>query len=108
MEFLDERSLSTVPHVNVDEYCISDAEFLCNGGWGAVYSVKMKYRPGRVAMKFFGYTKHRPILSSIQREIIRTNALRGVAGVVQLVGIFQDSKHGMGENITFYILTPIY
>jgi serine/threonine protein kinase len=99
----EDDEMSQVPRLRADDFSIAESEFMCHGGWGAVYNVKKKIGTGHVAMKFFGYTKNRPNITSIRREITLMNSLRGVQGVVQLVGIFDDSVDGLGKPIVIII-----
>lgn len=94
----EEDMIHSIPRLSPDDFRIADSQFMCNGGWGAVYSVHRKNGKGQVAMKFFGYTKNRPNLIAINREIGLMNVLRGVKGVVQLIGIFHDTVEGLGET----------
>jgi hypothetical protein len=45
-------------------------------------------------MKFFGYTKNKPDISWILREIDNLKALEGIKGVAQIEATFMDSGPG--------------
>jgi serine/threonine protein kinase len=74
-------------------------EYMQEGGWGKVYSATRKSDGRKVAMKFFGYTKARPDVSEINREIGLMIKLDRVQGVCQLVGIFQDTAEGIRKSV---------
>lgn len=48
----------------------------------------------RCALKFFGYTNHKPVLKDIHQEIRLMISLDQVDGVCQLLGIFEDTPQG--------------
>lgn len=53
-------------------------------------------------MKFFGYTKQQPITSEIIKEINLMKNLIGVDGVVQLIGVFNDTPQGYSNDIFIF------
>lgn len=81
--------------VNVDDFTLGD--FMQEGGWGKVFAATRNRDGKKVAMKFFGYTKAKPDVSEINREIGLMIKLDRVHGVCQLVGIFDDTPTGMRE-----------
>ena len=48
-------------------------------------------------LKFFGYTKAKPDINEINREIGLMIKLDRVQGVCQLVGIFNDTPAGLSK-----------
>ena len=62
-----------------------------------MYAAKRKSDGKNVAMKFFGYTKAKPDISEINREIGLMIKLDRVKGVCQLVGIFDDTAAGLSK-----------
>lgn len=49
----------------------------------------------RCALKFFGYTNHKPVLKDIHQEIRLMISLDKVDGVCQLLGVFDDTPTGL-------------
>lgn len=72
-----------------------DLKFLLEGGYGKVYSAVRKSDGFRVALKFFGYTRHRPDLQEIRKEVALMIRLDKVDGVCQFVGVFNDTPEGL-------------
>jgi serine/threonine protein kinase len=68
--------------------------FIAEGGMGTVYAGICVSDRKFVALKFFGYTDKEPRDSDIDREISLLMAVSGVEGVVQIKGVFMDSKSG--------------
>jgi serine/threonine protein kinase/Ca2+-binding EF-hand superfamily protein len=46
-------------------------------------------------MKFFGYENHRPSKEGIETEIKINLLLKGISGVAQLLGVFNDTEEGL-------------
>ena len=83
---------------------LTPADFTVNfphlqeGGWGKVYSARLKNDENvKVAMKFFGYTRQRPSYEEIMKEINLMRSLKGVEGVVQIIGTFNDTTTGISK-----------
>ena len=81
--------------VNSNDFIVG--EYLQEGGWGRVHSGTRKSDGLKVALKFFGYTKAKPDMHEINREIGLMIRLDQVHGVCQLVGIFDDTPEGICE-----------
>ena len=64
---------------NFENYTL--LESVGQGGWGKVYKAVRQSDNKVVALKLFGYTKHPPILSSINNEIMLMKSLIGVNGL---------------------------
>lgn len=70
---------------------------------GKVFSATRKRDGKKCALKFFGYTNHRPVLEEIYQEIRLMISLDRVAGVCQLLGVFDDTAEGlMPEKFTAF------
>lgn len=69
--------------------------FLAKGGMGAVYCGVRKIDSLKIALKFFGYDEKCPDVDAIQQEVTALTALRGLDGVVSLIGIFSDTPNGI-------------
>jgi serine/threonine protein kinase/intracellular sulfur oxidation DsrE/DsrF family protein len=67
------------------------------GAFGLVMDAEKNGRHDYVA-KFFGYTEGLPDTDWILREIQNLTQLRGIEGVVQIEGTFNDSRTGMLSN----------
>jgi serine/threonine protein kinase len=68
---------------------------LAKGGMGSVYRGTRKADGLKIALKFFGYDEKCPDMDSIQLEVTALTALRGLDGVVSLIGTFPDSPNGI-------------
>lgn len=68
------------------------------GGYGTVYSGTRKKDNKEVALKFFGYTKKKPDIGEIQKEIKLMIDLEGVEGACQYLGVLMDSPEGYAPN----------
>ena len=64
---------------------------------GKVYAATRKSDGKNMALKFFGYTKAKPDINEINREIGLMIKLDRVQGVCQLVGIFNDTPAGLSK-----------
>ena len=92
---------SHAPRVEFSDYTI--IAFVQKGGWGTVYSSR-RNRDGKLfAMKFFGYTERQPGIADIASEISLMLSLKGISGVIQLEGVFNDTPAGLipGKNKRF-------
>jgi hypothetical protein len=49
-------------------------------------------------MKFFGYENHRPSKEGIETEIEINLLLKGISGVAQLLGVFNDTEEGLRKS----------
>lgn len=74
------------------------AKFIPYAHTGKVYAATRKSDGKNVALKFFGYTKARPDVNEINREIGLMIKLDRVEGVCQLVGIFDDTPAGLSKK----------
>lgn len=79
--------------LRLEDFSIHD--FLAKGGMGAVYRGTRKVDQLKVALKFFGYDEKCPDMDSIQLEVAGLTALRGLDGVVPLIGTFMDTASGI-------------
>jgi serine/threonine protein kinase len=70
-------------------------DFLAKGGMGSVYRGTRKADGLKIALKFFGYDEKCPDMDSIQLEVTALTALRGLDGVVSLIGSFPDTANGI-------------
>jgi hypothetical protein len=52
-------------------------------------------------MKFFGYENHRPTREGIEQEIEINILLKGIRGVAQLIGVFDDTEEGLCESFIY-------
>jgi hypothetical protein len=90
-------SISSAPLVTLqcrrEDFIIHD--FLAKGGMGAVYCATRRSDQLKVALKFFGYDEKCPDMDSIQLEVAALTALRGLDGVVPLLGTFPDTANGI-------------
>jgi serine/threonine protein kinase len=89
------------PRVEFSDYTVLD--FVQKGGWGTVYSARRNRDGKRFAMKFFGYTERQPGIADIASEISLMMSLKGISGVIQLEGVFNDTAAGLipGKNRRF-------
>lgn len=71
------------------------------GGYGTVFRAINKHNGEKSAFKFFGYTENNPLEDEIDDEIKLMMSLRGIKGVIQLKGVFKDSKTGLVEDKKF-------
>jgi serine/threonine protein kinase len=55
-------------------------EVVGTGGWGKVYSARRKSDNKVIALKFFGYTVSKPMITSINSEVMLMMSLIGVDG----------------------------
>ena len=62
---------------------------------GKVFAGTRKSDGKKCALKFFGYTNHRPVLQDIYQEIRLMISLECVEGVCQLLGVFDDTPEGL-------------
>ena len=70
---------------------------------GKVFAATRKRDGKKCALKFFGYTNHRPVLDEIYQEIRLMISLDRVEGVCQLLGVFDDTPEGlMPEKFTSF------
>lgn len=76
-----------------DDFAID--KFLQQGGWGKVYAATRNSDGKKCALKFFGYTNHKPNLTEINQEISLMISLDKVDGVCQMIGIFDDTPNGL-------------
>jgi serine/threonine protein kinase len=90
---LDSALSGSVPILQADDFEIKD--LLQIGGMGRVYSGLRKSDNKPIALKFFGYTKRTQSEREILREINLMQALVGINGVVQLLGVFFDTSEGL-------------
>jgi hypothetical protein len=81
------------PQCRREDFLIHD--FLAKGGMGAVYRATRRSDQLKVALKFFGYDEKCPDMDSIQQEVTALTALRGLDGVVPLLGTFPDTANGI-------------
>ena len=89
---LPQLSHSKSNDLRVEDFIIHD--FLAKGGMGSVYYGIRKSDQFKVAFKFFGYDEKCPDMEAIQLEISALTALRGLEGVISLIGTFLDSASG--------------
>lgn len=80
-------------NLKIEDFIIND--FIAKGGMGSVYSGIRKLDLLKVAFKFFGYDEKCPDMDTIQLEISALSALRGLNGVVSLLGTFDDTAKGL-------------
>ncbi len=59
--------ISARRYLKFEDFTINN--FLQEGGYGKVYSATRKSDGFRVAMKFFGYTRQKPLVDEIRKEI---------------------------------------
>lgn len=90
---LDTAISASVPLLQAEDFEIKD--LLQIGGMGRVYSGLRKSDNKSIALKFFGYTKRTQPEKEILREINLMQALVGINGVVQLLGVFFDTSEGL-------------
>ena len=64
------------------------------GSYGVVVNAIRISDKKQFVMKFFGYTKNKPDISWILREIDNLRALEGIRGVAQIEASFTDSAQG--------------
>ena len=64
------------------------------GSYGVVVDAIRKSDGKNFVMKFFGYTKNKPDISWILREIDNLRALDAIEGVAQIEATFTDSADG--------------
>jgi serine/threonine protein kinase len=62
---------------------------------GKVFAATRKKDGKKCALKFFGYTNHRPVMKDINQEIRLMISLDQVEGVCQLLGVFDDTPTGL-------------
>lgn len=61
---------------------------------GKVFAATRKCDGKKCALKFFGYTNHKPVLKDINQEISLMISLDKVEGICQLLGVFEDTPEG--------------
>ena len=64
------------------------------GSYGVVVDATRRSDGKYFVMKFFGYTKNKPDISWILREIDNLRALGAIEGVAQIEATFTDSAEG--------------
>jgi serine/threonine protein kinase len=84
-------SLENIPIYDFHDF--TQLHFLSSGCIGSVYSAYHTVL-GKVALKFFGYTKQFPDIVNIEHELAFLSSLREIDGVVQLKGYFIDTHEG--------------
>lgn len=69
------------------------------GSYGVVVNAIRNTDGKEFVMKFFGYTKNKPDISWILREIDNLRALEGIKGVAQIEATFTDTAEGIISHV---------
>lgn len=95
----DKRLAHTTPFLRAEDFKVG--AYIQTGAMGKVYKGIRLSDQKPVAMKFFGYTDKTPDITGAYEEINLMTDLRGVPGLVQMMGVFMDTADGVLEGKRF-------